>query len=85
MLTVETSPNFIEAADIGLGAGLGWLPNLDLQFDGDQMQVIWPNRFSGFTLQGTTSLPGGWKNLASGTNYATFGNTNAVRFFRLAQ
>ena len=83
MLTSTNSP-FAQVDDIGMGAGPMWTPQLAINQIGGTIQVSWPVRFEGFTLQASTTLAtDSWKTVTATGNSATLDPAGIALFLRL--
>ena len=83
MLTSTNSP-FAQVDDIGMGAGPLWTPQLAISQSGATIQVSWPARFEGFTLQASTTLAAdSWKTVPATGNSATLDPAGSTQFLRL--
>ncbi len=81
--------NYIYAASVNPTTPV--LPTLSIQLVGDQVRLAWPTTAPGYTLESTTSLPGGWTPCTAsvsinGAEYEAF-DTRVARqqFYRLAK
>jgi hypothetical protein len=86
------NPSGLRVDDIELtGVTVVQSPSLSISRAGNQVRVVWPTSATGFVLQESSNLPGGWANSTApvtvdgNQNVALVNPTGARKFFRVAK
>ena len=86
------NPSGLRVDDLALsGVTITQPPGLAVSLSGGIIQIAWPTNATGFALQETSALPGGWTNSAASVSFqgnqsvATINPVGSAKFYRLVK